>query len=273
MPALYARAGDRACTGFIEFFTANIRNPNTRRAYFNATGAFSDWCEQAGILDLVDVEPVHVAAYVEQVQASLAPPSIKQHLAAIRMLFDWLVVGQIIISNPASSVRGPKHSVRQGKTPVLTAEEARTLLDSIDISQLVGLRDRAIIAAMTYTVARVGALTKMLGEDYFIQGKRGWVRLHEKGGKEHPMPCHHNLETYLDAYIDAAEITEDRKLPLFRTARVNGSLCGFVESGAHNESLNQPDEPGRDLNGDATCVHDGATPAHTMRHPPGDPRR
>ncbi|MEZ5653729.1 MAG: tyrosine-type recombinase/integrase [Burkholderiaceae bacterium] len=219
IPALYARAGERACTRFIEFFTANIRNPNTRRAYFNATAAFSDWCEQAGILDLVDVEPVHVAAYVEQLQASLAPPSVKQHLAAIRMLFDWLVVGQIITSNPASSVRGPKHSVRQGKTPVLTAEEARTLLDSIDVSNLVGLRDRAIIATMTYTFARVGALTKMLGEDYFVQGKRGWVRLHEKGGKEHPMPCHHNLEAYLDAYIDAAEIIDDRKLPLFRSTR------------------------------------------------------
>ncbi len=219
VPALFAAAGERAATRFIEFFTANIRNPNTRRAYFNATAAFSDWCEGHGIDELVDVEPVHVAAYVEQLQDSLAAPSVKQHLAAIRMLFDWLVVGQIVATNPAGSVRGPKHSVRQGKTPVLTAAEARTLLDSIDVTDLIGLRDRAIIALMTYTFARVGALIKMMGEDYYTQGKRGWVRLHEKGGKEHPMPCHHNLESYLDAYIEAAGISSDRKLPLFRSTR------------------------------------------------------
>ena len=224
VPALFACAGERASVRFIEFFTANIRNPNTRRAYFNAAAAFSDWCEAHGIADLIDVEPVHVAAYVEQLQDSLAAPSVKQHLAAIRMLFDWLVVGQIVATNPAGSVRGPKHSVRQGKTPVLTAAEARTLLDSIDITELIGLRDRAIIATMTYTFARVGALIKMLGEDYYTQGKRGWVRLHEKGGKEHPMPCHHNLEAYLDEYIEAAGIASERKLPLFRSTRAKSGL-------------------------------------------------
>jgi site-specific recombinase XerD len=218
VPALFATS-PAAARRFVEFFTANIRNPNTRRAYFNATAAFSDWCEKHRLAELIDVEPVHVAAYIEQLQDCLAAPSVKQHLAAIRMLFDWLVVGQVVATNPAGSVRGPKHSVRQGKTPVLTAAEARTLLDSIDITELIGLRDRAIIATMTYTFARVGALIKMLGEDYYTQGKRGWVRLHEKGGKEHPMPCHHNLEAYLDAYIAGAGIAEDRKMPLFRSTR------------------------------------------------------
>ncbi|MGE3844820.1 MAG: tyrosine-type recombinase/integrase [Vicinamibacterales bacterium] len=218
VPALFATAGERASTRFIEFFTVTIRNPNTRRAYAKAVTAFSDWCTANGARHLVDIEPVHVAAYVEQLQAYLAAPSVKQHLAAIRMLFDWLVVGQIVATNPAGSVRGPKHSVRQGKTPVLTAEETRTLLDSIDVTTLIGLRDRAIVALMTYTFARVGALLKMLGEDYYVQGKRGWVRLHEKGGKEHPMPCHHNLEAYLDAYITAAGIDNEKKLPLFRSA-------------------------------------------------------
>ncbi len=220
VPALYAAAaGPQAKKRFVEFFTANIRNPNTRRAYLKAVTAFSDWCIENGATGLIDIEPVHVAAYIEQLQRSLSAPSVKQHLAAIRMLFDWLVVGQVIATNPASSVRGPKHSVRQGKTPVLSAAETRTLLDSIDISTVIGLRDRAIVALMTYTFARVGALIKMLGEDYFVQGKRGWVRLHEKGGKEHPMPCHHNLEAYLDAYIAAAGIYGDRKLPLFRSVR------------------------------------------------------
>ena len=110
------------------------------------------------------------------------------------MLFDWLVVGQVIALNPAHSVRGPKHVIKRGKTPVLTPAEARKLLDAIDISSVVGLRDRALIGLMAYSFARVSAAIGMRVEDYYGQGKRWWVRLHEKGGKRHEMPCHHNLE-------------------------------------------------------------------------------
>jgi site-specific recombinase XerC len=134
-------------------------------------------------------------------------------LAAIRMLFDWLVVGQVLATNPAHAVRGPKHVVKRGKTPVLTAEQARRLLDSIDVSTTVGLRDRALIAVMTYALARVGAVVSMRVEDYYPQSKRWWVRLHEKGGKRHEMPAHHTLEAYLDAYIDAAGIREEKMTP------------------------------------------------------------
>jgi integrase/recombinase XerD len=132
------------------------------------------------------------------------------------MLFDWLVVGQVVATNPAAPVRGPKYTVRKGKTPVLAADEARQLLDS---TTLIGLRDRAVIATMIYTFGRIGAVIKMRVEDYYAQGRRGWVRLHEKGGKRHEMPCNHNLEQYLDAYIDAAGIAEDFKGYLFRSAR------------------------------------------------------
>jgi site-specific recombinase XerC len=145
-------------------------------------------------------------------------PTVKQHLAAIRMLFDWLVVGQVVATNPAHSVRGPKHVVKTGKTTVLTAEQARELLDSIDTSTLVGLRDRALISVMTFGFARVGAAVAMRIEDYYPKGKRWWIRLHEKGGKRHEMPAHHNLETYLDAYIKAAGFGDDGKSPLFRSA-------------------------------------------------------
>lgn len=134
------------------------------------------------------------------------------------MLFDWLVTGQVIPINPVTSVRGPKYSAKSGQTPVLSAEEARHLLDSIDTSHVVGLRDRAIIALMVYTFARVGAMVKMRVEDYYPQQKRWWVRLHEKGGKRHEMPAHHNLETYIDEYITEAGIGEDKKGFLFRTA-------------------------------------------------------
>jgi site-specific recombinase XerC len=142
---------------------------------------------------------------------------VKQHLA-IRMLFDWLVTGQVVAANPSHSVRGPKHVVHRGKTSVLTGDQARTLLDSIDTTTLVGLRDRALISVMTYAFARIGAVVDMRVEDYYPQGKRWWVRLHEKGGKRHEMPAHHNLEAYLDAYIDAAGMREESKSPLFRSA-------------------------------------------------------
>ena len=143
------------------------------------------------------------------------------------MLFDWMVVGQVIPTNPAHAVRGPRHTQRRGKTPVLQADEARTLLDSIDTSSLPGLRDRALIGLMVYTFARVGAAISMRVEDFYVQGRRGWVRLHEKGGKEHEMPTHHNLDRYLEEYIRVAGIVEARKEPLFRTTRGrSGELTG-----------------------------------------------
>ena len=233
VPQIIASAGEDAVTRFVEYFTANIRNTNTRRAYFRNAIDFLRWCENQGLSDLKAIKPIRVAAYIEQLQQNYAKPSVKQQLATIRMLFDWLVTGQIIPVNPAHAVRGPKHVVKTGKTPVLTADETRTLLDSIPVERVVkidaegsevkgpdllGLRDRAIIAAMVYTFARVGAMVAMTVEDYYAQGKRSWLRLHEKGGKQHEMPAHHTLEEYLDAYIDAAGIAGDRKGPLFRTA-------------------------------------------------------
>jgi site-specific recombinase XerC len=151
-------------------------------AYYRAACHFFDWVEQHDISELADIEPVHVAAYIEVLQTTAAKPTVKLHLAAIRMLLDWLVVGQVLAVNPAHAVRGPKHVVRRGQTPVLTEEQARRLLESIDTSTLVGLRDRALIGVMTYAFARIGAVVGMKIEDYYPGGKRWWVRLHEKGG-------------------------------------------------------------------------------------------
>jgi site-specific recombinase XerD len=214
LPALVTAAGERASRRFVEFFTANIRNPNTRQAYARAVADFCQWCESRG-LALENLEPVIVASYIEQHPGS--PPTVKQHLAAIRMLFDWLVIGQVIPMNPAASVRGPKYVVKRGKTPVISSAEARILLDSINGGHVVGLRDRALIGAMVFSFARVGAVVGMKVEDYYQNGKRWWIRLHEKGGKFHEVPAHHNLEAYLDAYIEAAGIAAERKGPLFRT--------------------------------------------------------
>jgi integrase/recombinase XerD len=227
LPAPIAGAGREAALRFLEFFTVNIRNRNTRAAYGRAAADFLRWCEGQGIEALVRVQSVHVAAYIELLQGKRSAPTVKQHLACIRMLFDWLVIGQVVPTNPAHSVRGPRHSVTKGVTPVLSSEEATALLTGMNVSRVVGLRDRAIIAVMTYTFARVGAVVALTVEDYFPQKKRWWLRLHEKNGKLNEMPCHHKLEEYLDAYIKAAGVAGDRKGPLFRSATgKTGALTG-----------------------------------------------
>jgi site-specific recombinase XerD len=119
LPALVAAAGDRAQERFIEFFTANIRNRNTRRAYAQAVSEFLAWCEDHRVPSITAVQPVHVAGYIEELTRARSAPTVKQRLSAIRHLFDWLVVGQVMPANPASSVRGPSHVVKRGKTPVL----------------------------------------------------------------------------------------------------------------------------------------------------------
>jgi site-specific recombinase XerD len=230
---------ESAAERFFGFFTANHQNKNTRRAYYKAACRFSNWCEGRG-LDLAGVKPPHVAAYVEWLGKSepegqgLSKPTVKQHLAALRMLFDWLVIGHVLGINPAHAVRGPKYSQKKGKTPVLDREEARALLAAINTASLTGLRDRALIAIMIYTFARVGAVVQMNVCDYFSQGRRGWVRLHEKGGKEHEAPCVPKLEAYLDEYIVAAGIADDKDGPLFRTTgRSTGILHRLTQQDAY----------------------------------------
>jgi site-specific recombinase XerD len=236
VPTLLVAAGERASMRFLEFFAANIRNPHTRRAYYRAAEEFLAWCTSIDLSSLAAIEPVHVAAWIEAGTRELSAPSVKQRLAALRHLFDWLVTGQVMPVNPAHTVRGPRHVVTSGQTPVLDPAEARALLDSIDITTHSGLRDRALIALMVYSFARIGAALGMAVEDVFTQNRRLWVRLREKGGKRHAMPCHHNLEEYLVAYLDGTGLRDDPKAPLFRTiGRGTGLLTRTVlpQANAH----------------------------------------
>lgn len=222
LPRLIVDAGPAAAERFLEFFAAQIANDQTRAAYARAAGQFLAWCEDRG-LALRAIAPLHVAAYIRTHRGAV--PTVKQHLAAIRVLCDWLVVSQVLSTNPAAAVRGPKHVVTKGSTPVLSAEEARTLLNGIDVGTLVGLRDRALIGVMVYSFARVSAVIGMHRADYFSQGRRGWLRLHEKGGKRHDVPAHHLAEAYLDAYLEAAAIT-DPKASLFQSVDRARRLTG-----------------------------------------------
>ena len=229
LPATISNAGEKAGRRFIEFFTANIRNRNTRLAYARAVGPFFEWCEQRG-RELHQIDPVMVAAYIEKLSVSpsrnhtqktrdvfLKKPTVKQNLAAIRRLFDYLVTGGVIPFNPASSVRGPKYRIKKGSTPVLNLQEIKDLFASINTKTLVGLRDRALFAVMFYTFGRVGAVVDMRVEDFYQQGRRWFVRLHEKGGKQHTLEVHHKLQEYLDPYLDAAKLWDQPKTPLFRS--------------------------------------------------------
>jgi integrase/recombinase XerD len=162
--------------------------PNTPMAYARVVKQIFDWCENHR-LSLDEIEPIAIAADIEQLGINASKQTVKQILAAIRQLFDYLVTEGILPSNPAGSVRGPKYVVTRGKTPVLSADEMRQLLDSIDTSELIGLRDRALIGLMGYRFARVNAASSLRVEDYFQQGRRAWLRLHEKGGKRHEVPA------------------------------------------------------------------------------------
>ena len=201
LPAVIVDAGPAAVERFLEFFAARIANARTRAAYGRAVGQFLSWCDARG-LTLRGLTPIHVAAYIRTHPG--AAPTVKQHLAAIRVLCDWLVVSQVLPVNPAAAVRGPTHVVTTGATPVLSPAEARRLLAAIDPGTLAGRRDRALVSVMLYSFARVSAVIGMRRQDYFRQERQGWLRLHEKGGTRHDVPAHHRAAAALDAYLARA---------------------------------------------------------------------
>src|SRR6202011_4434535 len=182
-------------------FTVPIRNKNTRIAYYHAIGRFLDWCGQAGFQSLEDIEPITVAAYIEQHPGS--PPTVKQHMAAIRMLFSWLTEKGVLAMNPAREVKTQKFSRLEGKTPAFVEGEVQKLLGAIETTTHTGLRDRALLGVLAYTFARIGAVVNLKVEDYYPSGKRFLLRFKEKGGKEKELPVHHKLEELLDEYLKA----------------------------------------------------------------------
>lgn len=220
LPSVIEEAGDKARYKFVEFFTAHIANENTRRAYARAAYRFLAWCEVRG-LELKDIHPVATAGYIRELEGELNPASVKVHLAAIRMLFDWFVVEGVTSYNPASSVKGPKHSPKRGKTPVLTPADTRRLFESIELETIKDFRDRAILGVLFYAWVRVSAVCKVDVGDYYHVGKNSFLRFKEKGGKEHAIPAHHKAVEYLDAYLAEAGIDPSdragKKAPLFRT--------------------------------------------------------
>ena len=216
VPSIIAAAGEDAAHHFIAFFISEIENPNTRAAYARQVQSFCTWCEGIGIDDVRQVREMHVAAYREmRSRQGQRPSSVKQALASIRMLFDWLVVRQVMKSNPATPVRGPKLVVTEGLTPCYTDDEIVAFFTSIPNDTLVGLRDRALIAVMAYTFARVSSVVALDLPHYYPQGKDWMLRFHGKGGRIKDIIVHSELGRHLDDYLEAADLTEGA---IFRTA-------------------------------------------------------
>lgn len=230
IPAIFAGQNQANAVHVVEFFAAHIRNIHTRRAYLRAITRFAQFCTQYGIAELKNVQPLHIAAWIEQEGQRYSKPTVKQALAATKALFDWLVVRQVLTHSPAASVRGPRYSAKRGKTPILDASTTRMLLDAIETDTSIGLRDRALIGIMIYAFARIGAAIKMQVEDYYYEGHRAWVRLHEKGGQDHEMPVHHALQDLLEDYLSGANLKHSSG-PLFQTIRGrSGKLSGRAMS-------------------------------------------
>jgi site-specific recombinase XerD len=213
-PAIITAAGGGAEFAWDEFFKGQIANAHTRKNYAHAVRHFLAWCDHPDRqVPLVRITPGDVGDYLASL--AIATPTKKLRLAALRKFFDVLVVRHVVVLNPAASVRAERYAVVEGKTPEISAKQARDLLRSVDPSTLVGLRDRAIIAVLIYTAARVGAVAKLTFKSLKHDGTQYALRFSEKGGKSREIPVRHDLEQLLRDYIDAAGISEG---PLFRTA-------------------------------------------------------
>jgi integrase/recombinase XerD len=225
MPSLVVQAGSGARFAWDELFSAEIRNPHTRRAYSHAVRQFLAWCE-AHTLTLRDITPGWVGTYYDELQASI--PTKKQHLSALRCFFDRLVLRHAVALNPAASVRGERYSLSEGKTPEITVDQERALLASIPSDDIAGLRDRAIAAVLIYTAARVGAVAGLTVGRFTHDGSQWSIRFLEKGGKVREIPARPDLAGYLLAYMDAAGLgSAPPESPLFRRlARKTRILTG-----------------------------------------------
>lgn len=216
IPRIVTDAGNAARFAWEEFFFGKIRSQHTRRAYHRAVKNFLAWCEERS-LPLTAISPADVGVHLDELE--LAPASKKQVLAGLRHFFDGLVTRHAIALNPAASVRAERYQVMEGKTPEITVKQARALLKSIDTTDIVGLRDKCIIAILIYTAARVGAVAKLKRKDFYDAGEQHCLRFHDKGGKSREIPVRHDLQLLLADYLRYAslqvEIQPDQAM--FRT--------------------------------------------------------
>ena len=256
LPQVIVDAGPQATARFLEFFAGRIANARTRAAYGRAVGQFSGVVRGArppaarhlpAPCGRLHPDPPRVGPHGE------AAPGRDPHARRLARRQPGPPL------NPAAAVRGPKHVVTKGATPVLSPAEARKLLETIDTSALAGLRDRALLSVMLYSFARVSAVLGMRRQDYFGQDSRGWLRLYEKGGRRHDVPAHHRAAAALDAYVEAAGL-EAAGEALFQSVDPTGGE-------ADRSAVDAAAGPGHDQ---AARGGGGAPGLDVLPHIPGD---
>ena len=214
--AILRRAGSNALLAADKFFRVTTNNLHTLRAYSRCVGCFLSWCEEQG-LELVQITPGVAGQYFAELKGSVSTKN--QALAALRHFFDILVTCHALGLNPLSSVRGLKHSLVEGKTPAIGVAQARTLLCSINVSHVVGLRDRAILGVLAYTGARIGAIARLRRGDLSDYGTERALRFAERTSNTREIPVRRDLDTWLTSYLEEASIDRNlRAAPLFLAA-------------------------------------------------------
>ena len=223
LPAVFSRDSKETVMRAFEFFHVALSNPKTRVQYQNTVKVFCQWASAKGATSIRDVQPLHVASFIEERKTQVAPPTVKAELAALRSWFNYLTSGGQLTHNPAASVKGPKHSRAEGKTPGMSGSEAGRLLDSIKMDEehpadrLKALRDKAMISLMLYSACRVGAVCSAQVGGFYQAGTGFVMVLDEKGGKERSLVLHHKAAEAIHAWIEATGIGAEPKTPLFRS--------------------------------------------------------
>ncbi|MCJ8331753.1 MAG: tyrosine-type recombinase/integrase [Lentisphaeria bacterium] len=218
VPGIINQAGEEFILCYMNFFITVVRNPNTRESYLNSCNHFFEWATEKK-LGFLEITAPLISSYIDIVESDYCPMTAKHRLYSLRQVFDYFANTGLMETNPSRTVKAPRFSRREGATPVLAPHQVLTLIESIETDTNKGMRDRTMIAVMAYVFARVSAVCSLKVNDYHDRNGVKYLRLHEKGGKEHLMPVHHELINYLDAYLIKTGLHKEPATPLFRSFR------------------------------------------------------
>jgi integrase/recombinase XerD len=210
---------DKIAETLLEILGARLRNPNTRSAYRVAWRAFLDFCSKRQ-LELEVVKAYHVGAWLDQHTGSRSTQ--RQHLAAVRLLFDHLMMRGVVEYNPAARAKPPRLVRETSHTPVFEEAEIVSFLDSINANSVKDIRDKAIFCVLLYSWCRVSALVNLTVADYYERAGQRWLRFQEKRGKEHEVPVHSKAKEAIDLWLAASCLTSSPSAPLFPAFGKNG---------------------------------------------------
>jgi len=203
---------EKTAETFLELLGARVRNPNTRSAYRVAWRSFLAFCSSRK-LELEGVKAYHVGAWLDQHPGSRSTQ--RQHLAAVRLLFDHLMLRGVVEYNPAARARPPRLVRETSHTPVFEEAEIVAFLDSISLNSLKDIRDKAIFCVLLYSWCRVSALINLTVADYYERAGQRWLRFQEKRGKGHEVPVHSKAREAIDPWLESSGLASNPAAPLF----------------------------------------------------------